>query len=78
MVGGKELDPSNGSSEQIQAAHRAAEAAQEKQLAETARQAAYGMSDDELLAHVDNDIAQGAPDAMEPLASLMSESATSK
>jgi hypothetical protein len=44
--------------------------------AEAARQqAAPTMSDDELLSHVDSDIAQAAPDAMEPLASLMSETA---
>jgi hypothetical protein len=36
---------------------------------------ATAMSDDELLSHVDSDIAQAAPDAMEPLASLMSETA---
>jgi hypothetical protein len=39
------------------------------------QQAATAMSDDELLTHVDSDIAQAAPDAMEPLASLMSETA---
>jgi cell division protein FtsL len=39
------------------------------------QQAAPAMSDDELLSHVDSDIAQAAPDAMEPLASLMSETA---
>jgi hypothetical protein len=39
------------------------------------QQATTAMSDDELLSHVDSDIAQAAPDAMEPLASLMSETA---
>lgn len=39
-------------------------------------QAAVKIDDDELLRHVDSDIAQAAPDAMEPLASLMSDSAT--
>jgi hypothetical protein len=34
------------------------------------------MSDDELLSHVDSDVAQVAPDAMEPLASLMSDAST--
>jgi hypothetical protein len=29
-----------------------------------------------LLSHVDSDIAQAAPDAMQPLASLMSDSST--
>lgn len=46
--------------------------------AEAAKQqvtTATAMSDDELLTHVDSDIAQAAPDAMEPLASLMSETA---
>jgi hypothetical protein len=49
----------------------------QQQLAEdrAKQQAAPAMSDDELLSHVDSDIAQAAPDAMEPLASLMSETA---
>lgn len=32
------------------------------------------LNDEELMSHVDQDIAQAAPDAMEPLASLMSDS----
>ena len=62
--------------------HRAAEAhlrdeqnrlrqAQEEKLA-----AASAMSDEDLLSHVDSDIAQATPDAMEPLASLMRDSGT--
>ena len=39
---------------------------------------ATAMSDDELLSHVDSDIAQAAPDAMEPLASLMSDTTAAK
>jgi hypothetical protein len=31
------------------------------------------INDDELLSHVDSDIAQAAPDAMQPLAILMSD-----
>jgi hypothetical protein len=39
---------------------------------------ATAMNDDELMSHVDSDIAQAAPDAMEPLASLMSDTTVSK
>ena len=42
------------------------------------QQAAPAMNDDELMSHVDSDIAQAAPDAMEPLASLMSDTTVSK
>jgi hypothetical protein len=34
-------------------------------------EAANSMTDEELLSHVDSDIAQATPDAMEPLASMM-------
>ncbi|WP_263358021.1 hypothetical protein [Acidicapsa ligni] len=34
---------------------------------------ASSVSDEDLLSHVDSDIAQAAPDAMQPLADLMSE-----
>lgn len=44
----------------------------EQQTASTAN----SMTDEELLSHVDTDIAQATPDAMEPLASLMSDTAT--
>jgi len=40
---------------------------------EEIRQAALAVDDEDLLNHVDSDIAQATPDAMEPLASLMSE-----
>jgi hypothetical protein len=43
---------------------------------QAAQQEAVAMSDDELLSHVDSDVAQAAPDAMEPLASLMSDSSS--
>lgn len=43
--------------------------------AATANQADAAMNDDELLSHVDSDIAQAAPDAMQPLASMMSDAA---
>jgi len=36
-------------------------------------QAVVAMNDDELLSHVDSDIAQSTPDALEPLASLMND-----
>jgi hypothetical protein len=42
---------------------------QQQQAAEAAKQAA--IDDEALLNHVDSDIAQSTPDAMEPLASLM-------
>jgi hypothetical protein len=56
-------------------AERNAQMLRQQELArEAAQQEAVAMSDDELLSHVDSDIAQAAPDAMEPLASLMSDS----
>lgn len=60
---------------QVAAEHKLALEQQQKRVAEEARlQAAAKISDEELLAHVDDDIAQAAPDAMQPLASLMSDS----
>ena len=52
----------------------ALEQAQQKRMAEQQLQAA-NIDDEALLKEVDGDIAQGTPDAMEPLASLMSDSA---
>jgi anti-sigma factor RsiW len=47
---------------------------QERQKEEAAKQqAVVAMNDDELLSHVDSDIAQSTPDALEPLASLMND-----
>jgi hypothetical protein len=40
---------------------------------EALRQAELAINDEDLLSHVDSDIAQSTPDAMEPLASLMNE-----
>jgi hypothetical protein len=58
-------------------AERNAQLMRQQQLArEAAPQEAVGMSDEELLSHVDSDVAQVAPDAMEPLASLMSDAST--
>jgi hypothetical protein len=58
-------------------AERNAQILRQQQLAkEGAPQEAVAMSDDELLSHVDSDVAQAAPDAMEPLASLMSDGST--
>jgi hypothetical protein len=60
-------------------AQRAADAAakaKQEQLAKIQQQQAYTIDDEALLKDVDSDIAQGTPDAMEPLASLMSDSAT--
>jgi cell division protein FtsL len=51
----------------------------QKEVADKAAElqmAAASMSDEELLSHVDSDIAQATPDAMEPLAQLMSEAAS--
>ena len=50
---------------------------QEMEAKTVEQQKATAMNDDELMSHVDSDIAQAAPDAMLPLASLMSDS-TSK
>jgi hypothetical protein len=48
---------------------------QQRKAAEEAAKlsAASAMNDDELLNHLDSDIAQTTPDAMQPLASLMNE-----
>lgn len=59
---------------QVEATRRAAIQDQQRQAAEAAaRLAQNSIDDEELLKHVDSDIAQAAPDAMEPLASLMSD-----
>jgi hypothetical protein len=63
---------------QVVAAERRAELEKQKKLAEekAEQQAAAAINDDELMSHVDSDIAQDAPDAMQPLAQLMSDSTT--
>ena len=63
---------------QIEAQRQAQiELAKQKAAEEAAlRKAATSIDDDTLLAGIDTDIAQAAPDAMEPLASLMSDSST--
>lgn len=62
--------------EQAYQAQYRAHLLQQQREAEAALQAkAAEMSDEELLDHVDSDIAQATPDAMEPLARLMSDSA---
>jgi hypothetical protein len=59
---------------QVAAAEHAAQLQHERQAAEAAaRLAASSVDDEYLLSHVDSDIAQATPDAMEPLASLMSD-----
>jgi hypothetical protein len=58
------------------AAQEAAVAEQHRLVAEKeAKQAEVAMDDEELLNHVDDDIAQATPDAMEPLASMMRSTA---
>jgi hypothetical protein len=58
------------------AAQEAAVAEQHRLVAEKeAKQAELAMDDEELLNHVDDDIAQATPDAMEPLASMMRSTA---
>ena len=59
-------------------AERNAQQLRQQQLAKQAaeQQATLAMTDDELLRHVDSDIAQDAPDAMQPLASLMTDAST--
>jgi hypothetical protein len=65
--------------DQIQAERQAAELREQQKQRDAAvearQQALAKIDDDELLNHVDSDIAQETPDAMAPLASLMSESA---
>ena len=62
---------------QVEATRRAAMQEQQRQAAEAAARLAQNSIDDEdLLKHVDSDIAQAAPDAMEPLASLMGDTAS--
>jgi len=63
---------------QVEAAKIAAQVRQRELEKEAREQQANAMSDDELLSHVDSDIAQGAPDAMQPLVSMMSEATASK
>jgi len=58
---------------QIAALHQAQLREQKRQADEAALQASQ-VNDDKLMADVDSDIAQEAPDAFEPLASLMSDS----
>jgi len=59
---------------QVEATRRAMIQEQQRQAAEAAaRLAQNSIDDEELLKHVDSDIAQAAPDAMEPLASLMGD-----
>jgi hypothetical protein len=59
---------------QVEAARVAAQLEQQRINAVAAqRQAMLSMNDDELMSHVDSDIAQATPDAMQPLASLMAD-----
>ena len=63
---------------QVEATRRAAIQEQQRQAAEAAARLAQNSmndsgDDEELLKHVDSDIAQATPDAMEPLASLMGD-----
>jgi hypothetical protein len=59
---------------QVAAQRLAAVQEQQRQAADAAaRLAQNSVDDEELLRHVDSDIAQAAPDAMEPLASLMGD-----
>jgi hypothetical protein len=61
---------------EVATAHSLVMERQREMEANAARQqAAPEMNDDELMSHVDSDIAQAAPDAMEPLASMMSDTA---
>jgi hypothetical protein len=47
---------------------------QQKAAEAAARAQADAISDEELLSHVDSDVAKATPEALEPLASLMSDS----
>ena len=57
---------------QVAATQKAIEVEQQRHQQEVAK-LADAFTDDELLSHVDSDIAQSAPDAMEPLESLMTD-----
>ena len=61
--------------QRVAAQQAAAEAQRQQELRhqQELQQAARNISDEELLSHIDSDLAQAAPDAMEPLASLMSQ-----
>jgi hypothetical protein len=66
---------------QVAAAERAAAENRQRLAAEAAARQAelamdtHAMDDEELMKHVDSDVAQETPDAMEPLASMMSDTA---
>ena len=47
---------------------------EQQRLADAAAQGAAAVNDDKLLADVDSDIAQATPDALAPMASMMSDS----
>jgi len=61
----------------VVAAQRAAAEARQKQLEaeNAAKLATESITDEELLSHVDTDIAQATPYALEPLANMMEDSA---
>jgi hypothetical protein len=58
------------------AAQQAALDLQKKLADEKAAQAAAEAEDEDLLSHLDSDIAQAAPDAMQPLVSMMSDTSS--
>jgi hypothetical protein len=66
---------------QVAAAERAAAENRQRLATEAAARKAelamdtHAMDDEELMNHVDSDVAQATPDAMEPLASMMSDTA---
>jgi hypothetical protein len=60
---------------QLEAAKIAAQAHEQELEKQAREQQANAMTDDELLSQVDSDIAQAAPDAMQPLVTMMSEAA---
>jgi len=76
VVGGGAVPVAVHHERQVAAQRLAAIQQQQHQAAEAAaRLAQNAIDDEELLKHVDSDIAQAAPDAMQPLASLMGDSA---
>lgn len=77
VVGGAAIPVAVHHERQVEAQRLAAIQRQQHQAAEAAaRLAQNSMDDEELLKHVDSDIAQAAPDAMQPLASLMGDTAS--
>lgn len=77
VAGGVGVPVSVHRQRQVAAQEKAALEDRERRAAEEKqRQTELAMDDEELLSHVDSDISQTTPDAMEPLASMMRDTST--